>query len=676
MYEEDVPKTAFKTHQEHYEFLVMPFGLTNAPFTFQSLMNEVFKPFLRKFTLVFFDDILIHSKSLEDHVKHLRAILEVMRKHQLYAKLSKCVFEATQVEYLGHVISAMGVSTDPSKIQAMEKWPIPTNVKQLRGFLGLTGYYRRFIKSYASISRPLSLLLKKNGFKWNEEAHIAFEQLKQAMITAPVLALPDFDKEFIVETDASRIGIGALLLQGGHPIAYLSKTLSKKHQMMSTYEKEFLAVILALERWRGYLLDRHFKIKTDHFSLKYLLDQRISTPTQMKWLPKLMGFDYEIMFKKGVENVSADALSKIQNEAQLFSLYSNSPVSTDLLQKIEATWEEDTELQRKIQKLKQGQSVKNSYVWTNQQLRRKGKCKPDLSSYPGLLQPLPIPNTMWASISMDFVEGLPKSQGKSVIMVVVDRLIKYSHFIAPVHPFTAVQVAQVFLDNIYKLHGLPKSIVFDRDKVFISTFWRELFKLLHVKLLMSTAYHPQIDGQTEVVNRGLESYLRCMCCESPKEWCKWLSLAEWWYNTNYHTSLNTTPYEILYGQKPPIHIPYVSGESIVDSVNRTLTAREEVIGLLKFHLKRTQDRMKAQAGQKTEKGKRIFLAVISSINYGSFQVQATIGAVAYKLALPTQAQIHDAQPVAILDRRLGKVGNAAGVFVLVQWSNSEPADAT
>ncbi|GJZ86414.1 retrotransposable element Tf2 [Tanacetum coccineum] len=221
---------------------------------------------------------------------------------------------------------------------------------------------------------------------------------------------------------------------------------------------------------------------------------------------------------------------------------------------------------------------------------------------------------------------------------------------------------------------------------------------------MSTAYHLQTNGQTEVVNRGLECYLRCMCGENPKEWCKSLSLAEWWYNTNYHSALNTTSYEVLYGQTPPIHIPYVIGESKVDSVDRTLTAREEVVRALKFHLKRTQDKMKAQADKQVSMRMGKFNK-LSPKYYGPFQNQAKIGEVAYKLALPTQAQIHDvfhvsllkqclgqklnvgilpqcdnngliqAQPVAILERRIGKVGNAS-VFVLVQWSNSDPDDAT
>ncbi|GJS57681.1 transposon ty3-I gag-pol polyprotein [Tanacetum coccineum] len=247
MYEKDIAKTAFRTHEGHYEFLT---------------------------------------------------VVETMRQNSLYAKKSKCMFGTPQVEYLGHVISSEGIATEPSKITAMTNWPIPVNIKQLREFLGLTGYYRRFIKGYATISKPLTKLLKKNIFAWTTESQLAFEKLKEAMVTAPVLRMPDFSKEFTIETNASRVGLGSVLLQEGHPIAFLSKTLSSKHQLMSTYEKEFLAIVQDLEKWRGYLLDRHFKIKTDHFSLKYLLDQRMSAPAQLKWLPKLMGFDYEIQYKK------------------------------------------------------------------------------------------------------------------------------------------------------------------------------------------------------------------------------------------------------------------------------------------------------------------------------------------------------------------------------------------
>lgn len=214
---------------------------------------------------------------------------------------------------------------------------------------------------------------------------------------------------------------------------------------------------------------------------------------------------------------------------------------------------------------------------------------------PGLLQPLPIPEEVWIDVSMDFISGLSKSQGKEVIFVVVDRLSKYSHFMALAHPYSTKIVAQCYLDNVFKLHGWPRSIVSDRDSVFLSKFWQALFSIQGTNLLLSSTYHPQTDGQTKVVNKCLESFLRCMCSEKPKEWSMWLPLAEWWYNTNFHTSIQLTPYEVVYNQPPPLHLPYLPGEISEVAVDRSLQKREQMIYMIKFFLKRAQDRMKSQA---------------------------------------------------------------------------------
>jgi hypothetical protein len=247
--------------------------------------------------LVFFDDILVYSRDWRTHLCHLEEVLGILQSHGLVANKKKCNFAQKTVDYLGHVISGKGVAVDPEKIASVVKWPTSKNVKGVRGFLGLTGYYRKFIRNYGKIARPLTVLTKKDDFTWNEETAKAFETLKDSLTTAPVLALPDFTKQFIIECDTSGVGIGAILMQDKRPIAYFSKALGVRNVTKSAYEKELMVVVLAIQHWRPYLLGRRFTVSTDQKSLKQLLQQRIVTAEQQNWAAKLLGFDFDIVYK-------------------------------------------------------------------------------------------------------------------------------------------------------------------------------------------------------------------------------------------------------------------------------------------------------------------------------------------------------------------------------------------
>jgi hypothetical protein len=250
---DDVHKTAFRTHHGHFEFLVMPFGLSNAPSTFLALMNSILKAFLRHCVLVFFDDILIYSGSWTEHMQHLRAVLDVLHAHHLHLKRAKCAFATRAVHYLGHVISEAGVSMDVSKVEAVQSWPQPRSARGLRGFLGLAGYYRRFIQDFGAIAAPLTQLLRKNAFQWSAEAAAAFDALKGALSSAPVLHLPDFSKEFMVDCDASGSGFGAVLHQGAGPLAFYSRPFAARHLKVAAYERELIGLVHAVRHWRPYL---------------------------------------------------------------------------------------------------------------------------------------------------------------------------------------------------------------------------------------------------------------------------------------------------------------------------------------------------------------------------------------------------------------------------------------
>jgi hypothetical protein len=329
----------------------MPFGLSNAPATFQALMNDVLHPFLRRFVLVFFDDILIYSTSWSEHLQHVGLVFTTLRAHDLFLKRSKCSFGTPSVAYLGHVISADGIAMDSDKVAAVASWPLPRSPRGVRGFLGLAGYYRKFIRDFGSIAAPLTRLLRKEAFVWTTEADEAFAAMKRALSSAPVLQMPDFARQFVVYCDAFGTGFGAVLHQGGGPLAFFSQPFAARHVKLAAYERELIGLVQAVRHWRPYLWGRRFLVRTDHYSLKFLLDQRLSTAPQHQWLSKLFGFDFTIKYRPGRLNSAADALSRRDEETAAlwalsgpsFDLYADirrataaDPVTRDLLQQLQA----------------------------------------------------------------------------------------------------------------------------------------------------------------------------------------------------------------------------------------------------------------------------------------------------------------------------------------------------
>ncbi|WVZ52529.1 hypothetical protein U9M48_003577 [Paspalum notatum var. saurae] len=300
----DIPKTAFISRYGLYEYTVMSFGLTNAPAFFMYMMNSVFMEYLDKFVVIFIDDILIYSKTEEEHEEHLRLVLQKLREHKLYAKFSKCDFWIEEVKFLGHVISNGGIAVDQSKVSEVQNWKIPEDVKGIRSFLGLAGYYRRFIEGFSKIAKPMTALLEKNiKFQWTSACQKAFEELKKRLTTAPVLTFPDMHKPFSVYCDASRLGLGCVLMQEGKVIAYASRQLRDHEKNYPTHDLELAMMVHALKVWRHYLFGR---------SVIFIRSQKLKTELNMRqrrWLELIKDYDLEIHYHPGKANVVADALS-------------------------------------------------------------------------------------------------------------------------------------------------------------------------------------------------------------------------------------------------------------------------------------------------------------------------------------------------------------------------------
>ncbi|KAJ0950618.1 putative nucleotidyltransferase, Ribonuclease H [Helianthus annuus] len=730
--EGDVPRTAFRTRYGHYEFLVMPFGLTNAPVVFMDLMNRVCKPYLDDFVIVFIDDILIYSKSQEDHERHLRLILELLRKEQLYAKFSKCDFWIREVHFLGHIINEMGIHVDPAKIDAIRNWAAPKNPSEVRQFLGLAGYHRRFIQDFSKIAQPLTSLTQKNVvYSWGTKQEDAFQLLKQKLCSAPILSLPEGTEDFVVYCDASIQGLGCVLMQREKVIAYASRQLKVHERNYTTHGLELGAVVFALKIWRHYLYGTKCTIYTDHRSLQHIFDQKELNMRQRRWIELLNDYECAIKYHPGKANVVADALSRKETKpkrvrALQLTIHSNLSDKIRTAQ-TEALKEENIEaeglrgMKKQLEQRSDGiyyimervwiplfgdlrelvmdeahksrysihpgsdkmyQDLKVLYWWPNMKAliaTYVSKCltcarvKAEHQKPSGLLQQPEIPTWKWEQIAMDFVTGLPRTQaGNDTIWVIVDRLTKSAHFLAIKETDKFSQLAAVYLKEVVSRHGVPTSIISDRDPRFTSELWQSMHKSFGSQLDMSTAYHPQTDGQSERTIQTIEDMLRACVIDFGKGWEKHLPLIEFSYNNSYHTSIQAAPFEALYGRKCRSPLCWAEvGDCQLTGPELILETSQNIVRI-RNRMVAARDRQKSYADKRRkplefEVNDRVMLKIspwkglvrfgkrgkLNPRYVGPFRILERIGKVAYKLELPAElGNVHDVLHVSQLKKCL------------------------
>ena len=537
---------------------------------------------------------------------------------------------------------------DPKKVQAVTEWPSPSNVKDIRSFLGLTGYYRRFIKHYAHLALPLTELTKKeNGWKWTASEEAAFQGLKEAVTSAPVLVTANPELPYEVYTDASDFALGAVLLQdqgqGLHPVAYLSRKLSPTEHRYPIGDKELLGIYWALTEWRCYLEGAQFRVNSDHLNHTWFATKKNLNRRQTKWSQWLESYycGVDIAYKEGKSNLS-DPLSR---RADLYSIISIN--TDDLLTRISNSYETDEyynqpfpyleninglwyfgdrlavprnlEIRHEIIRechdsfsgghlgvTKTIQRVARRFWWPHmsktvrQYVTACPSCqrnKPSNQLPGGLLQPIPIPKAKWEEMTMDLITDLPPTRnGYDAIVTFVDRLSKEVHFAPTTKKVDAFGLARIFRTTIYRHHGMPKAIISDRDDRFLSHFWRALFSVVGTDLKFSTAYHPQSDGQSERANRTLEEYLRHYINPLQDNWDEYLDLAEYAINDSINPSTGYTPFYLTYGQHPNTALDLTT-DAMVPKAQDFLVEMKDAVTHAKAKLQEAHARQATQANK-------------------------------------------------------------------------------
>ncbi|GJX71841.1 putative reverse transcriptase domain-containing protein [Tanacetum coccineum] len=641
--EEDIPKTAFKTCYSHYEFQVMPFGLTNAPAIFMDHMNR------------------------QEHNDHLKLILELLKKEELYAKFSKCEFWIPKVQFLGHIIDSQGIYMDPAKIESIKYWASLKSPIEIHQFLGLVGYYRRFIKGFSKIAKPMTKLTqKKVKFEWGDKQETTFQLLKQKLCSAPILALPEGNEDFIVYYDASIKGLGAVLMQREKVIAYVSRQLKIHEKNYTTRDLE-----LGAHRWLELLSDYDCEIRCHPWKANVadtLSRKKREPPLRVRALVMTIGLNLP---KKNLD---------AQTEARKPENIKNEDVGGMLVENSKDPEKLRTE---KLEPRADGTLCLNGRSWLpcygdlrtvimHESHKSKYSIHPAEHQRPsGLLVQPDIPQWKWDNITMDFVTKLPKSsQGYDTIWVIVDRLTKSAIFVPMRETDLMDKLTRMYLKEVVTRHGIPLSIICDRDPRFTSNFWRSLQNALGTSLDMSTAYHPQTDGQSERTIQTLEDMLRAYAIDFGKGWVNHLPLVEFSYNNSYHASIKAAPFEALYGRKCRSPVCWAEVGEVQLTGPEIVQETTEKIVQIKQRMQAARDRQKSYADLKRKPmefqvGDKVMLKVspwkgvvhfgkrgkLNPRYVGPFKVLEKVGSVAYKLELPQElSRVHNTFHVSNLKK--------------------------
>jgi transposase InsO family protein len=819
--EGDEWKTAFRTRYGHFEYLVMPFGLANAPATFQAFINKVLREFLDVFCIAYLDDILIYSNTKEEHVQHVRLVLDRLLRNGLYAKLEKCEFHVIRIGFVGFVATPHGTEMEESRVAAVRDWPEPRTHREVQVFLGFANFYRRFIHKFSNKAQPLTDLLKggkagkfAGGFVLTDAASTAFRELKQAFTSAPMLRHYDPEKPIQVETDASGFAVAGVLRQPGddpvqahwHPVAFYSRKMTAAERNYGAGDAEMLAIVMAFKNWRHYLegAAQRITVISDHDNLRSFMSTKELTRRHARWWERLSAFDFTITYRAGRLNpadppsrrpdyeseeggtprignwarlgltspnsrakatmmgamvqltpprslLDPDSASRRHNRILVATLAKGESPYTDPsveFRQAVAAMQRDDSLARVLLPKGEGQAPGRGnpeekvarqraanlkvggyslgadglvqckgklyvperggcrsevlkrhhddpwaghfgYVRTLELIRRKycwphmardvrdyvatcttcQRIKPARHKPYGELQSLPLPRGPWADITMDFITDLPpsKKRGKAYdsILVVVDRYTKTARYIPVKKTITAAELADVFMAKIHRHYGQPDSIVTDRGSVFTAKFWQSFTHFLKIRRRLSTAFHPQTDGQTERQNQTLEQYLRAYVNYQQDDWIRLLPEAEFAYNNSRNATTGMTPFMALMGYNPSRDLASHDPQLDVPAVNERVQELRRVRGELETTWAQAVKSQASHHNRHTNPrtynvGDMVYLSAknirtrrpnkkLDHKYHGPYKILALVGKQAYRLQLPDPMRVHPVFHVSLLE---------------------------